>query len=395
MLNLIPILRVTERDLLAQLRSRSFIVQTLLLPMILTFIIGNALGGSRVPEPAPVVIVGGQNRVTEAFSSILEDNKLATVQFQSLEAGQRLLESGRAVVMIQFPENPERDLLRGRSFEIGVTVDAASHYRGAVIQSITEGFGDQLEITRATLLGAVRALKPETSSELARVLEATQTKVQAEFEARAPAIDAQEISGRQAGFFTYYAIAFGVMFTLLSATHGAGGLLEELERGTINRLLSAPLSPAGLLVGKFLGLWVMAIFQLGGFVIASSVFYRVDWGEPVGVLVTVLATAAAAGGFGAIIAGIASSPEQVNVLGLVFVLVMSLLGGSMYPIDALPELAQQLSRLTYNRWSIEAFQLLSTGLNASAIWLDVIVLSGMALVGLIFGAQRLSRRFGT
>ena len=159
--------------------------------------------------------------------------------------------------------------------------------------------------------------------------------------------------------------------------------------------MSAPLTPAGLLLGKFLALWAMATFQLGSFVLLSSLFYGVRWGEPFGVLATVLATAAAAAGFGGIIIGLASSHEQVNVLGLIFVLVMSLLGGSMYPVDALPGIAQQLSRLTYNRWSIEAFQLLSSGVGSLAIALDVAVLMGMAAAGLGIGAWRLSKRLAS
>jgi ABC-2 type transport system permease protein len=390
-----PILRVTERDLRAQLRSRSFLVQTLLLPLILTFIIGNALGGSKPPEPAPVVIVGTENRVSKALRELLEVSKLGTVRYETAEVGQALLEKGKAVVVIQLPQNPERDLLRGREFKINVTEDAASHYRGAVIESLIAGFGDRLEVTRATLLGVVRALKPATSAELGALLQKVQTQVQNDFAARAPQINAEQIEGRQAGFFTYYAIAFGVMFTLLSATHGAGSLVEEFERGTIQRLLSAPLTPTGLLLGKFLALWAMAAFQLGSFVITSSLLYRVNWGEGFGVVATVLATSAAAAGFGGVIIGIANSHEQVNVLGLLFVLVMSLLGGSMYPVDSLPGIAQPLSRLTYNRWSIEAFQLLSSGLRPSVIALDAAVLLGMAVIGLGIGAIRLSRRFAS
>ncbi len=387
-----PVLRVTQRDLLAQLRSRSFLVQTLLLPMILTFIIGNALGGSRAPAPSPVVMVGVENRVTKALADVLTTNELATIVYTTKAAGQRMLETGKAIVLIEFPVDPERTLLRGREFPILVMLDSASFFRGTVIQSIVQGFAQQLQTTRATLLGAVRALKPATAQELAALLPSVQQKVQADFEARAPQITATQVSGRQAGFFTYYAIAFGVMFTLLSATHGAGSLVEEFERGTIARLLSAPLTPAGLLLGKFLALWAMATFQLGSFVLLSSLFYGVGWGEPLGVAATVLATAAAAAGFGGIIIGLASSHEQVNVLGLIFVLVMSLLGGSMYPVDALPGIAQQLSRLTYNRWSIEAFQLLSSGVGSLVIALDVLVLMGMAVAGLGIGAWRLSKR---
>jgi ABC-2 type transport system permease protein len=393
--SLLPILRVTERDLRAQLRSRTFLVQTLLLPLLLTFIIGNALGGSKAPEPVPVVIVGTENRVSAALREIMEFSKLGTVRYASKTEGQQLMDIGKVIVMLEFPQNAEQALLRSREFEIKLSVDPASHYRGAVIESLVQGFGNQLEVTRATLLGAVRALKPENSQALATLLETVQTKVQKDFEARAPTIQGEEVKGRQAGFFTYYAIAFGVMFTLLSATHGAGSLVEEFERGTIQRLLSAPLTPTGLLIGKFLALWAMASFQLGSFVILSSLLYGVTWGEPFGVIVTLLATAAAAAGFGGIIIGLANSHEQVNVLGLIFVLVMSLLGGSMYPVDSLPGLAQQLSRLTYNRWSIEAFQLLSSGLNSSVIALDMLVLIGMAVAGLTIGAVRLSRRFAS
>jgi ABC-2 type transport system permease protein len=393
--NWLPMLRVTQRDLTAQIRSRSFLVQTLLLPLILTFIIGNALGGSRPPEPSPVVLVGERNRVSQALESVLTGSKLANVQYQSRATAEGLLRDGKVIVVVELPENPERALLRGREFEIRVAVDSASFFKGEVIQNLVQGFAQQLDISRATLLGAVRALKPETAGELSRLLTEVEAKVRADFAARAPVVEASTVQGRQAGFFTYYAIAFGVMFTLLSATHGAGSLVEEFERGTIARLLSAPLSPTGLLVGKFLALWAMAAFQLGSFVVLSSVLYGVRWGDPVGVTLTVLATAAAAAGFGGIIIGLASSHEQVTVLGLIFVLVMSLLGGSMYPVDALPGLAQQLSRLTYNRWSIEAFQLLSTGVGSALIVLDVLVLMSMALVGLGIGATRLSRRFAS
>ena len=92
-----PVLRVTQRDLLAQLRSRSFLVQTLLLPMILTFIIGNALGGSRSPAPSPVVMVGAENRVTKALADVLTTSELANIVYTTKAAGQQMLETGQAV----------------------------------------------------------------------------------------------------------------------------------------------------------------------------------------------------------------------------------------------------------------------------------------------------------
>ena len=69
---------IAWRDLLAQLRSRSFLVQTLLLPFILTLLIGNAIGGTRKADPLPVAVVG-TGEIAKSIGGLLEDSKIAKV----------------------------------------------------------------------------------------------------------------------------------------------------------------------------------------------------------------------------------------------------------------------------------------------------------------------------
>lgn len=391
------IYRVTERDLLAQLRSRAFFVQTLLLPMILTLIIGTALGGQRKLEPSPVALFAPDNEISTALETTINSTGAAKVErFGTAAAARAAVRSGHAIAVIELPEINLRALARpvDKSLKVKLGLDPSNQFRGRVIEQVTRSYLAQLEAVRASLLGAVRALKPSTAQELGNLSEQLLPVVRKRLSEDGFSVSSQNSGGRSAGFFAYYAVAFGVMFTLMSATNSAGGILDEIERGTIMRLLSAPLTPRSLIVAKFLALLVIAVVQLGSFVILTNVLYGVNWGDPLSVFCTVLATAAAAAGFGGIIIGISQTHEQVNVIGLAFLLVMSLLGGSMWPIETLPGLAQQFSKLTYNRWSIEAFQNIhAVGQGLSDIRLNLLVLAGMAIAGLAFGASRLETRF--
>ncbi len=390
MINLI--LTVTWRDVVAQLRSRSFMVFTLLLPIVLTLIIGNAIGGTTDFKPLPVAVVG-TGEIANGLKKLLADTKTAVV-FTLADASQAetMVRIGKATMSIVLPERLEIKFLRNDPLNIEVYLDPTSHQRGELIKQLVQGYMQQLEAARAALLGSVQAIAPATAADLQNTLLAVRTKIEKQYQIAAVNLEQKEAGGRSQGIFAYYAVAFGVMFTLLSATNGAGGVIDELERGTIHRLLASPLTPTLLLVSKFIALWILGVWQLGVFAVFSSIIYGVSWGSPLAVLPVLLATAAAAAGFGGIILGISRSREQLNTLSLVFVLVMSLLGGSMWPLETLPAAAQMLSKLTYNRWSIEAFQLAAVSSSDPQILIAIAVLSAMAIVGVCFGSMQLARR---
>ncbi len=391
MINVIIV--IAWRDLLAQLRSRSFLVQTLLLPFILTLLIGNAIGGTRKVDPLPVALVGS-GEISQSIGALLEQSGLAKVHgLPDASSAEKAVRTGEATIAVVLPERLESKVLRSDPLEVRILIDPTSHQRGEVVKQLVQGYMQQLEAARAAILGGVRALAPSTAQELQSTLTLIRAKVEKQFQVASIDLQTKEASGRSQGIFAYYAVAFGVMFTLLSATNGAGGVIDELERGTIHRLLAAPVTPVLLLVSKFLALWLLGVWQLGAFAIFSSLIYGVSWGAPLAVLPVLLATAAAAAGFGGIIIGISRSREQLNTLSLVFVLVMSLLGGSMWPLETLPGAAQVLSKFTYNRWSIEAFQLTALGSSDPHLYLATGVLFAMAVVGVVFGSFQLNRRF--
>ncbi|MFN3267200.1 MAG: ABC transporter permease [Deinococcales bacterium] len=385
---------IAWRDILAQIRSRSFLVQSLLMPIILTLMIGSAIGGTRKIDLLPVSIAGS-GEIAKNLGEVLTQSGFTKVSYApSAQIASQEVSTGKVTVAVILPERLETKLLRAEPLEVQVLLDPSSHQRGEVVKQLVTGYLEQLEAARAAVLAGVRARAPASASELQETLTLVRSRVERLYQDASLELKSEEAQGRSRGIFAYYAVAFGVMFTLLSATNGAGGVLDELERGTLHRLLAAPVTPALLLFAKFVALWLLGVLQLGVFALGSSLLYGISWGTVWAVLPVLLATAAAAAGFGGIIIGLTRSREQLNTMSLVFVLVMSLLGGSMWPLETLPGVAQILSKFTYNRWSIEAFQLAAIGESNTQLALSMLVLLGMALVGVGFGAWQLSRRFG-
>ena len=385
--------RIAERDLLAQLRNRSFVVQTVVLPILLTLIIGMALGGGSKIESIPVALVAPEGALTEQLEQALKDTDFIQLKRMTLEDAQQAVRTGQSVALLEVPADARRALLRrGSPAELRLVSDPARGEQFVIVSQLLKAHLGGLEAGRAAVLGAVEALKPEDAPALGRLLEQSQKSVTATLGKPPVSFTSSTASGRSQGYFSYFAVAFGVMFTLLSATNGAGGVLDEIERGTITRLLGSPLGTPLLFLSKFLALLAIAITQLGLFMLATALLFGASWGPfPLNVL-GLLATALAAAGFGAIVAGLARSHEQVNVLGLVLTLGMGLLGGSIWPVETLPGPVQVLARFTYNRWAIETFQTLGVpGLGLADVWLSLLVLTAMGLIGLAFGAYRLSR----
>src|SRR5205085_9127085 len=94
--------------------------------------------------------------------------------------------------------------------------------------------------------------------------------------------------------------ATAVMFLLFSCANGAGGSFpEEVENGTLDRLLSSNLTMTHLLTGKWVSFILLGVLQVSVmFLWGWLVFHLELWSHLVGFLVMSLVTAAAGASFG-------------------------------------------------------------------------------------------------
>lgn len=192
----------------------------------------------------------------------------------------------------------------------------------------------------------------------------------------------------------FYAAGLGVMFLLFSATGAGGALIEEAESGTLDRILATRVSMTTLLLGKLVYLVLLAVAQLTLMFAWGALFFGVElWSHIPGFLIMTFSTAVACAAFGLLLASICRSRMQLVALSNLSILLMSALGGSMFPRFLMPEKMQKIGLLTLNAWAIDGFQkIFWRDEPVSSLWPQVTVLVALGLVFFVI-ARRVARRW--
>ena len=152
---------------------------------------------------------------------------------------------------------------------------------------------------------------------------------------------------------------FGVFFI---AGQLASSVLEEKKLGTFRRLLAAPVSKAGVLLGKLAPYLlvnlaqVATMFAVGVFVLPLVGAPRLELGSPVALAAISLAASLSATGLGLLIASLAKTTEAIGSFGALLVVTMAALGGVMVPRTVMPESMRLLGLATPHAWALGAYQ---------------------------------------
>jgi ABC-2 type transport system permease protein len=202
-------------------------------------------------------------------------------------------------------------------------------------------------------------------------------------------------SDRRAGsMVSFYAAGIGVMFLLFSCAGAGGVLLDEVESGTLERLLSTRVTMTTLLAGKWLFLALIGFLQLAVmFTWGWLVFDLPLLSHVPGFVLMTAATASAAAALGLVLATLARSRAQLSGLSTILILTMSALGGSMFPRFLMTETMQKFGLLTFNGWALDGYlKVFWRNAPLWQLWPQVLVLAGLTLVFLA-AARVLARRW--
>jgi len=210
------------------------------------------------------------------------------------------------------------------------------------------------------------------------------------------AITARAVVGENKNnpMISFYAAAIGVMFLLFTASGSAGALLDEAESGTLDRVLSSHVTMTSLMLGKLTFNSLLAFSQLVLMFLWGWAVFRLDlWTHIPGFIVMGICTAVAVAAFGMLLASICRTRAQLGALSTLIILVMSSIGGSMFPRFLMPEAMQKAGLLTINAWAIDGFtKIFWRDEPISHLWPQVLVLVGIAVVLFVI-ARRVARRW--
>jgi ABC-2 type transport system permease protein len=193
---------------------------------------------------------------------------------------------------------------------------------------------------------------------------------------------------------SFYAASIGVMFLLFTASNSAGVLLDEAESGTLDRVLSSRVTMTTLLAGKLAYNTMLAFMQLTVMFLWGWAVFKLDLFTHIpGFLIMGLCTAFAVAAFGMLLASICQTRAQLGAISTLLILMMSAVGGSMFPRYLMPEAMQKAGLFTINAWAIDGFtKVFWRDLPVQQLWQQVSVLLAVGIVLFVL-ARRIARRW--
>ncbi len=204
--------------------------------------------------------------------------------------------------------------------------------------------------------------------------------------------------GEQKLVVSFYAAGIGVMFLLFSMVGAMSALLQEAASGTLERLLLTRLGMTGLLTGNWIYATLMGCAQLAVMFLWGWLIWRVDLFTPshlTGFAAMTLVSAACAAAFGMMLGTACRSQGQLQAISTIVILVMSAIGGSMFPRFLMPESLQKVGLFTFNGQALEGYQqVFWYDATLADIWPQLAALGGFAVVFLVL-ARLFARRWET
>ncbi len=395
--------------LLSLLRDRGALTMTFLLPVIFMLILAQIFVSSAAGSLSLRVALADETQdahSTRLVKALHAAGRLAYLPAADAAAAREMVRSGDADIALVLPatasplDNP--DAFGPAPFLIlsdpakGVAVPMLS---GAVREAY---FGALPDVALGNIVGELEnnfiTLTAEQKTDLQLGLADLQAEAEAgvSFWSFAELIDTETVLGRDRAInlVAYSAGAMAVMFLLLSAAHGAISLLEELDRGIVDRIMAGPGSGGALINGKFLYLTAQGLLQAGVIFTLAWLVHDVDLpGHLFAWLLLTCATSLAAAGLGLGIICACRTRKQAISIGDVSILIASALGGSMMPRFLMPPEFRAAGWLTPNAWAIEGYnQIFWYEQSIASLWYPCAVLLGIACAGWALAHWLLRRR---
>lgn len=412
------LLNLYIKDLKVLLSDKKGLLIFVLMPIVLTTILSFALSGS-FGDPGrmdaiPVAVVSQYDLETEMenfraatvgmvseqetdkmieaidfetmfFKTFLEDTELRAIidpKVMTLESANAALEEESVIAIIVLPEGfifnqyvnfmlPSRNPMA-----VEMILHPDYNYSGQIVQSIFESYFDALnkQIVNKNVYLSVGSTYFE--SELL-----FETMADVAFDdtgiSQTSFVSMETVPGKKlVSSFTYYAIAMMGMFILYSAGYMGRELLREKKMLTLDRGVVSGVLYGKVLVAKFMMTVTLCFFQMNALILFAAVVLKVDWSNPLKILVGILFSSFAVSGVGVLISAITLTADNYKVADIfenLLIHVFAFIGGSYIPVEGLPQIVVQLKYFALNGIVIDLF----INIYQNAPWSDLLFYFGL------------------
>ena len=325
------LLILTASDVRQRLRDRSLLIFALIVPLALMGVLNFVIGDAGDPEIEDVTVAAWAPQGDPLAATILEtltalDAVKVTVGRVPADEVEGRADSGAAHLGLVFPEGFTAAVSSGEPATVDLVEGETAGLGSAIVVSIVDemlvrfGAGSQ-----AVAAGSELGLAPDQFEAIAsEVGNSTPALTVVEGTASTEQLDAGgALVAGQAGLFLFFTVGFGVI-----------SLVAEREQGTLVRLRSLPMRPGLILGAKALGSFGLGVVATAVLLGVGGAMFDTSFGDPVAVGALVLAASAAVTALMFVVARLARTSEQANLMQVMIAMILGMAGGAFFPMSA-------------------------------------------------------------
>ena len=349
-------------------RDKVSFAMIIMVPLMQLLLFGYAI--NTTPRDLPTaVLLQESSDLGRSILKAFENTKYfkVTRQVRDEEEFDRVLASGEVLFAIEIPRNFERRVRRGETPAILVAADATD------------------PVASGSALAA-----------LSRLVQTALAHDRGLPEAAAPLFEVRTHSRYNPAAATQLNIVPGLVGTILTMTmliFTALSVTREIERGTMESLLSMPITPFEIMIGKIVP-YIIVGFVQASLIIGIGIGL---FGVPVLGSLTLLAALstlfiAANLAIGYTFSTIAQNQLQAMQMSMMFFLPNILLSGFMFPFAGMPTWAQWIGEclpLTHYLRIVRAIML--KGSTLADLHYDSLALTGLMMFAMLIAVTRFRR----
>lgn len=318
------IITIAWRTIVQNLRDTgNALGQMVIFPILLIFILGNALAPMYDVGNVDPTVVGYLNEdsgpmgsLADEFMNMPEIKDLLDVRpVDSVSQGNNLLQDMDITALIHIPDDYSTKVMTGQEAEIAITVLPGRSFRGNLVETVMESFICGSNATQAIL---------------------AMGNPQPEYRPAHGTIEDQpfSVSGLMPDAMDYYAVTMLVMIVMYGTMYGASGMAINNLYPAGRRVKASPVRPGEQYIGTTIGN-VATIFVSSLVIIAFSYFaYGVNWGDNLFLilLITFLHVILAVG-LGSMAIAVMRDEKRASVLINLLVIAWTFLAGGYFRIN--------------------------------------------------------------
>ncbi|MCO5184477.1 MAG: ABC transporter permease [Anaerolineae bacterium] len=421
------ILRIALKDLRILFADRAAVLMMLAAPLVLTLGMGFVTGsfsddgnGNSISD-IPVTVInndeGDFGRIlANTFAAPELDTLFAVTTGTDLAAAKQAIDDDQAAAVVIIPAGFSDSIMPdpatgavSDALPVEVYSNPARPISAGVVQSIVADFTQQVTtgvVSGRVLIEQMIAASLIAPDEVPAVAAALGQQLQTSGgslnligqEAPVIRLNSAETTAAQPDTFdpiAFFAPAMALLFLMYTVTRGAQSILTERDEGTMSRILTTPTSVSQVLGGKTFGTFLSGVVQVGLLIVGTAILFQLNWGSPLGVTLLIIFVAAAATGWGMLIAAVARTPGQAASIGTALMLLFAILSGTFFGPSADTPFINILGSITPNKWALDGFVELASGGTVADIVPMLIALTIMAVVLFVIAVIVFSKQWRT